>query len=127
MSFPHSRFSAALASDAPFAAHLPAAAAAVVPAPLSLAPAATAAAALRASYADPARVAAVPAGVPADVVNTLRASFNRALDDEPFRETLKGVGFAPLHSRSPAAIKEFVDADRARWSAVIKKLNISLD
>jgi tripartite-type tricarboxylate transporter receptor subunit TctC len=71
--------------------------------------------------------AAAPAGVPAEVVDTLRASFNRALDDASFRETLKGVGFAPLRSRSPAAIKEFVDADKARWSDVIKKLNISLD
>src|SRR5262249_54629903 len=71
--------------------------------------------------------AGAPAGVPAEVAETLRARFNRALDDDSFRESLKGVGFPPLRSRSEAAIKEFVDADRARWSAVIKKLNISLD
>jgi hypothetical protein len=29
--------------------------------------------------------------------------------------------------RSAAAIAEFIDADRARWSAVIKAQNISLD
>ena len=34
---------------------------------------------------------------------------------------------AALRARNAAAIKEFIDADRARWSSVVKKLNISLD
>jgi len=71
--------------------------------------------------------AAVPVGVPAEIVEALRASFNRALDDTAFREQLTKVGFPPQRPRSKAAIKEFVDADRARWSAIIRKLNISLD
>ena len=71
--------------------------------------------------------AAAPAGVPAEIVGAIRASFNRALDDEAFREQLTKVGFPPQRPRNAAAIKEFVDADRARWSAIIRKLNISLD
>ena len=51
----------------------------------------------------------------------------RALDDEAFREQLTKVGFPPQRPRNAAAIKEFVDADRARWSAIIRTLNISLD
>jgi tripartite-type tricarboxylate transporter receptor subunit TctC len=71
--------------------------------------------------------AVAPAAVPAEVVQTVRASIDRALDDEAFRASFTNVGFGLLRPRSEAAIKAFVDADKARWSAVIKKLNISLD
>jgi len=70
---------------------------------------------------------AAPAGVPADVTRIISASINRALDDEAFRASMTKIGFWPLRSRSEAAIKEFIDADKARWSNVIKKLNLSLD
>ena len=52
---------------------------------------------------------------------------NRALNDEAFRASLTRIGFWPLRARNEAGIKEFMDADKARWSGVIKKLNISLD
>jgi tripartite-type tricarboxylate transporter receptor subunit TctC len=71
--------------------------------------------------------AAAPARAPEEVVQTIRASINRALGDEEFRASLTKVGFAPLRPLSEAATKEFIDTDRARWSAVIKKPNISLD
>jgi tripartite-type tricarboxylate transporter receptor subunit TctC len=70
---------------------------------------------------------AAPARMPADVVQIVSASINRALDDEAFRAALTKIGFWPLRPRSEAAIKEFIDADKARWSNVIRKLNISLD
>jgi tripartite-type tricarboxylate transporter receptor subunit TctC len=70
---------------------------------------------------------AAPVGVPEEVAQAIRASFNRALDDGAFREALTKAGFYPQRPRSAVAIKEFVDTDRARWSAVIKKLNITLD
>jgi len=71
--------------------------------------------------------AAAPAGVSVQIADTIRASFNRALDDEVFRASLTKVGFPPQRSRSQAEIDQFVAADRARWAAVIKALNISLD
>jgi tripartite-type tricarboxylate transporter receptor subunit TctC len=71
--------------------------------------------------------AAAPAKVSEEVVQTIRESINRALGDEAFRASLTKVGFAPLRPLSEAATKEFIDTDRVRWSAVIKKLNISLD
>jgi tripartite-type tricarboxylate transporter receptor subunit TctC len=37
------------------------------------------------------------------------------------------AGFPVFRPRSAAAITEFIDADRARWSAVIRAQNISLD
>jgi tripartite-type tricarboxylate transporter receptor subunit TctC len=71
--------------------------------------------------------AAAPTGVPADVVQSISASFNRVLNDEAFRASLTNAGFGALRPRSEAEIKAFIDADKARWSKVIKQLNISLD
>jgi hypothetical protein len=40
---------------------------------------------------------------------------------------LEKIGFPVFRPRSIAAINELIDADRARWSGVIEKLNSSLD
>lgn len=70
---------------------------------------------------------AAPTKVPPEVVATITASFNRALNDETFRASLTKVGFWPQRPRSEAEIRAFMEADRARWSGVVKKLNFSLD
>jgi tripartite-type tricarboxylate transporter receptor subunit TctC len=70
---------------------------------------------------------AVPADLPDDVTRILTDSLGRVMNDSAFRASLQKVGYTALRPRSAAAIAEFVDADRARWSAVIKTLNISLD
>jgi tripartite-type tricarboxylate transporter receptor subunit TctC len=70
---------------------------------------------------------AAPARVPEEIAQAISASMNRALNDEVFRASLTRIGFWPLPARSEAAVREFIDADKARWSNVIKKLNISLD
>jgi tripartite-type tricarboxylate transporter receptor subunit TctC len=68
-----------------------------------------------------------PAKIPEEVAKTLAASLNRALEDEIFRASLEKVGFPPLRPRSQADIDKFVADDRARWTGVVKSLNISLD
>jgi len=70
---------------------------------------------------------AAPVKMPPEAVQTITASINRALNDEAFRASLTKVGFGPLRPRSDAEIKAFMEADRARWSDVVKKLNFSLD
>jgi tripartite-type tricarboxylate transporter receptor subunit TctC len=70
---------------------------------------------------------AAPARVPDNVARILKASLDRALNDDTFRTSLEKIGYSVLRPRSAAAIAEFIDADRARWSAVIKAQNISLD
>ena len=70
---------------------------------------------------------AAPTKMPPQAVQTITASINRALNDEAFRASLTKVGFWPQRPRSEAEIKTFVDADRARWSDVVKKLSFSLD
>lgn len=70
---------------------------------------------------------AAPSKVPDDVVQKLKASLDRALSDVTFRASLDKAGFTPLRPKSQAEIDKFVTTDRARWAAVIKALNISLD
>jgi len=70
---------------------------------------------------------AAPAKLPDEIAQKITASLDRALDDDAFRASLEKIGFPVFHPRSAAAITEFIDADRAHWSAVIKAQNISLD
>jgi tripartite-type tricarboxylate transporter receptor subunit TctC len=70
---------------------------------------------------------AAPSGMPAEAAQKISASMNRALADETFRASLIKAGFAPLKAQNEASIKAYVDADRARWLDVVKKLNFSLD
>jgi tripartite-type tricarboxylate transporter receptor subunit TctC len=70
---------------------------------------------------------AVPADLPDDVTRILTDSLDRVMNDSAFRASLQKVGYSALRPRSPAAITEFIDADRTRWSDVIKAQNISLD
>ncbi|MCP3414808.1 tripartite tricarboxylate transporter substrate-binding protein [Bradyrhizobium brasilense] len=70
---------------------------------------------------------AAPSKVPDDVADKIKASLDRALNDEAFRASLLKIGFPPLHAKSQAEIDKFVNTDRARWAGVVKALNISLD
>jgi len=70
---------------------------------------------------------ATPSKVPDDVVQKIKASLDRGLNDDTFRAALDKVGFKPLRPKSQAEIDKFVATDRALWAGVIKALNISLD
>jgi tripartite-type tricarboxylate transporter receptor subunit TctC len=67
------------------------------------------------------------AGMPEDVTRVLTESLNRALSDDGMRSAMEKAGYSVFRPLSPAAIAEFVEADRARWSRVIKAQNITLD
>jgi tripartite-type tricarboxylate transporter receptor subunit TctC len=68
-----------------------------------------------------------PSKLPDEIAQKISASLDRALNDDTFRASLERIGFPVFRPRSAAAIAEFIDADRARWSGVIKAQNISLD
>jgi tripartite-type tricarboxylate transporter receptor subunit TctC len=70
---------------------------------------------------------AAPARLPDEIAAKISASLDRALNDDGFRASLEKIGFPVFRPRSAAAIGEFIDADRARWSGVIKAQNITLD
>lgn len=65
--------------------------------------------------------------LPDDVVTKVMASMDKALNDPAFRASLEKIGFPVLKPKTVAEINQFVDEDRARWSKVIKAMNISLD
>jgi tripartite-type tricarboxylate transporter receptor subunit TctC len=69
----------------------------------------------------------IPAKVPDAVAAVLKHSLDRALDDNTFRATLEKIGYSVIRPQTDAAIAAFIEADRARWSAVIRARNISLD
>jgi tripartite-type tricarboxylate transporter receptor subunit TctC len=70
---------------------------------------------------------AVPARLPDDVVRILTDSLDRVMNDPAFRASLEKVGYTALRPRSASAISEFMDAERTRWTKVVKSQNISLD
>jgi tripartite-type tricarboxylate transporter receptor subunit TctC len=70
---------------------------------------------------------AAPAKLPDELTARISASLDSAMNDDAFRDKLEKLGFPPERPRSAAAIQQFIDADRARWSAVIKAQSISLD
>jgi tripartite-type tricarboxylate transporter receptor subunit TctC len=70
---------------------------------------------------------AVPADLPDDVARILTDSLDRVMNDPAFRASLEKAGYTALRPRSASAIAEFMDAERIRWSGVIKAQNISLD
>jgi tripartite-type tricarboxylate transporter receptor subunit TctC len=70
---------------------------------------------------------AAPAKLPDETAQKISASLDWALNDDAFRASLEKIGFPVFRPRSAAAITAFIDADRARWSGVIKSQNISLD
>jgi tripartite-type tricarboxylate transporter receptor subunit TctC len=70
---------------------------------------------------------AVPAKVPENVAAVLKASLDRALNDKTFRASLGKIGYSVKRPQSAAEITGFIDADRARWSEVVKARNLSLD
>ncbi|WP_398479102.1 Bug family tripartite tricarboxylate transporter substrate binding protein [Tardiphaga sp.] len=65
--------------------------------------------------------------LPDEVVTKVMASMDKALNDATFRASLEKIGFPVLKPKTVAEINQFVDEDRARWSKVIKAMNISLD
>jgi tripartite-type tricarboxylate transporter receptor subunit TctC len=70
---------------------------------------------------------AVPAALPDDVARILTDGLDRVMSDPAFRASLEKVGYTAMRPRSAAAITEFIDTDRNRWSGVIKAQHISLD
>jgi tripartite-type tricarboxylate transporter receptor subunit TctC len=70
---------------------------------------------------------AVSTKVPENVAAIIKQSLDRALADETFRASLQKIGYSVQRPQSAAEIARFIEADRARWSAVIKAQNISLD
>jgi tripartite-type tricarboxylate transporter receptor subunit TctC len=67
-----------------------------------------------------------PAKLPAEITRRLNTEINKALAAPALRERLAGEALEPM-PMTPEQFGEFIRADIARWSALAKERNISLD
>jgi tripartite-type tricarboxylate transporter receptor subunit TctC len=64
---------------------------------------------------------------PPEVLAVLNDAANFALADAGYREKFTGEGYLVPQPHKPAVFDQLLAADRARWAALIKSRNISLD
>jgi len=62
----------------------------------------------------------VPAGTPENIIAQLNGHVRNALQSERFKEGLAKQGFEPAGS-TPAELRQLVEADIARWGAIVKQ------
>ena len=67
-----------------------------------------------------------PAGTPAEVVNRINADVNAVLKDPAVRDALARQGLV-VGGGTSAEFKAFIDAEAAKWSAIIKRAGITLE
>jgi len=67
-----------------------------------------------------------PAKLPAEITRRLNAEINRAIAAPALRERLSGEAIEPM-PMTPDQFGSFIQADIARWSALARERNISLD
>jgi tripartite-type tricarboxylate transporter receptor subunit TctC len=62
-----------------------------------------------------------PRGTPVAIVEKLSAALQRGLDDPDLRQRLAGAGYDPADRNSPDDFAKFIDADTAKWVALVEK------
>ena len=67
-----------------------------------------------------------PAKLPPDITRRLNSEINKALATPALRERLAGEALEPM-PMTPEQFGDFIRADIARWSALARERNISLD
>lgn len=67
-----------------------------------------------------------PAGTSPEVVNTLKAAFNKAMQSEKAKAFIKSTG-VDAFSTTPGEFKKMVTDDTDKWAALIKEENITVN
>jgi tripartite-type tricarboxylate transporter receptor subunit TctC len=62
-----------------------------------------------------------PRGTPVAIVEKLSAALQRGLDDPDLRQRLAAAGYDPADRNSPDDFAKFIDADTAKWVALMEK------
>lgn len=68
----------------------------------------------------------VPAGTPADAIAKLHAAARKATETADFRRKIEPEGLA-ISAGAPKELDDYVRAEAARWSKVVKENNIKID
>ena len=65
-----------------------------------------------------------PAGTPEDVVDKLHAEMKRITGDKAFQNKVAEIGLIPFDTQSVDDIRQYIRAERTKWSAVVKELGL---
>jgi len=65
-------------------------------------------------------------GTPPALIEPISKALARVMDKPAVQERLSQLGIQPITQSTPAQAREYVAAEIARWSPIVKKLNIAL-
>lgn len=68
-----------------------------------------------------------PAGTPQPIIDKLHAAIVEAMKDDTIRARMGESGVIAVSSASPAEFKQYIEADAAKWSAIIKEIGAKAD
>ena len=63
---------------------------------------------------------ALPAGAPAEVVDTIAVATRRIMADEKLQADLRGLAIEPVADADPARSAAYFSAEGERWAPIIK-------
>ena len=69
---------------------------------------------------------AAPAGTPREIVEPIARAVIRVMDKPAIQERLVQLGITPITQSDPAKARAYVASEVARWTPIVKKLNIAL-
>jgi tripartite-type tricarboxylate transporter receptor subunit TctC len=62
-----------------------------------------------------------PAGTPRTIIGKLHGDFTRAAQNSDVRQQQGALAIEPAFSESPAAFGAFIDKERLKWAALVRK------
>ena len=68
-----------------------------------------------------------PAGVPAPIVEQIAEATRRIVADEEFQRLLVASGFEPVLDSGPEATRQFITAELARWTPIMKATGFKME
>jgi tripartite-type tricarboxylate transporter receptor subunit TctC len=68
-----------------------------------------------------------PAKTPKEIIDQLAQVTRAAMADPQFRQAFVSSGFDPYPDSTPEATQQFVEAEIARWTPIIKSIGLKLD
>jgi tripartite-type tricarboxylate transporter receptor subunit TctC len=68
-----------------------------------------------------------PVGMPAPVIEAVRAALGKALQTEGVKEKFQSLGIASAQDLSGAALRNAIQADYRRWGEVVRDRNITVN
>ncbi len=69
---------------------------------------------------------AAPAGTPPELVAPIARALTKVMEKPAIQERLVQLGITPITNSDPAKARAYVESEIARWTPIVKKLNIAL-